>query len=168
MQVYDESTERRARTRVRLNWSRELSFSPRQINYIGENVSAARGIYAVYAKDHLFSYDSQCWPTRRWSSRVYLGSGWIGERLCRHLSRRENDVLSGYVDNFRLAFRYAFVADDWEDWPKITEASLLHLFNEQFGDLPPANRRRESIPQLGLHVLHIDESSNFRFIARGK
>lgn len=164
MQVYDESTERR----VRLNWSREFSFSPRQINHVGGAIPAGRGVYVVYAKDYLFPYASLLWPTQRWSSRVYIGSGWINERLCRHLSRRENDVLSGYIDNFRLAYRYAFVTDNKEDWPKITEASLLRLFNEQFDDLPPANRRREFIPDLGLNILHIDESGNFHFVARGE
>jgi hypothetical protein len=167
VQVYDESTMRRAIARIRLNWSRELAFSSRQINYLNAAIPQGRGIYAVYAKDHLFPYDSPDWPTQRWSSCVYLGSGWIGQRLCRHLARRENDVLSGYIDNFRLACRYAFVTDSDEDWPKVAEASLLRLFVDQYDNLPPANRRRESIYDFGLHVLHVDESENFRFIARG-
>ena len=167
MQVYDESTNRRAIRRVRLNWSRELIFSPRQVNHLRAAIPKGRGIYAVYTKDYLLPYDSPDWATRRWSSRVYLGSGWIGQRLCRHLTYRENEVLSDYIDQHRLACRFAFVTDGDEDWPKVAEASLLHLFNEQFDDLPPANRRREPIYGFGLHVLHIDESENFRFIARG-
>jgi hypothetical protein len=168
MQVYDESTVRTARARIRLNWSREFSFSPRQINHISESIPAGRGVYAVYSKDYLFPYDSPLWPTQRWSSRVYLGSGWISKRLCRHLSRRENDVLSGYIESFKLVCRYAFIAEEEEDWPKITEASLLRLFTEKFGDLPPANRRWEYIPDLDLDLLHIDESGNFHFVARGE
>lgn len=168
MQVYDESTIRRAIARVRLNWSRELIFSPRQINHLRAAIPKGRGIYAVYTKDYLLPYDSPDWLTQRWSSRVYLGSGWIRERLCRHLTCRENELLSDYIDECRLACRFAFVTDGDEDWPKVAEASLLSVFNERFNDLPPANRRKETIPALGLHLLHIDEADHFRFAARGR
>lgn len=168
MQVYDESTSRRACARVRVNWSRELSFSSRQVNFICERVPDIRGVYCVYAKRDLFPYSSPSWPTQRWSSRIYIGSGWLKERLARHLSRRENDVLSGFTDDYHLAYRFAPIVDCGEDWPRITEASLLRLFNDQFGKLPPANRRHESMPNLGLHVLHVDESDNFRLAARGE
>lgn len=168
MQVYDESTSRRARARVRVNWSRELSFSSRQINFICECVPDVRGVYCVYAKHDLFPYSSPLWPAQRWSSRIYVGSGWLRERLARHLSRRENDVLSGFTDDYHLVYRFAPIVDGDEDWPRITEASLLHLFYAQFGKLPPANRRREPTPTLDLHVLHVDESDNFRLAARGK
>lgn len=168
MQVYDESTRRSARARVRLNWSRELVFSLRQVRFIKAAIPDGRGVYAVYARDDLFPYAVPRSSKLCWTSRIYLGSGWIGERLCRHLSRRENDVLSDYIEYHPLVFRYAFITDEEEDWPRITEASLLHLFKEQFGDLPPANRRRESLPELGLNLLHIDESENFRFVAGGQ
>ncbi len=168
MLIYDESTVRRARVRIRVNWSRELTFSTRQINFIQDSIPDGRGVYCVYAKNHLFPYSSPLWPKRRWSSRVYIGSGWIGNRLCRHLSRRENDVLSDFIKNYELAYRYALIVDDDDNWPRIAEASLLHLFLGQFGKLPPANRRQESIPDLSLHVLHIDESENFRLVARGR
>ena len=49
-------------------------------------------------------------------------------------------MLSDYIDEYKLACRYAFATDGDEEWPKIVEASLLH----------------------------IDEASNFRFIARGR
>lgn len=169
MLVHDESTARRNRARIRINWSRELTFSPRQVGYISENIPDGRGIYCIYAKSDLFDYSLPHWPTKRWNSVVYIGSGWINQRLISHLTRRKNDVLSEFIDNYDLAYRYERIFDDDEqDWPKIAEASLLSLFIEKFGDLPPANRRQESIPYLGLHILDINESVNFSVLARGK
>jgi hypothetical protein len=169
MLVHNESTARRDRARIRINWSRELAFSLRQIGYIGEYVPDERGIYCIYAKNYLFDYSSPLWPTKRWNSVVYVGSGWIRQRLIHHLTRRKNDVLSEFIDNYDLAYRYERVFDDDEqDWPRIAEALLLSLFTEKFDDLPPANRRQESIPYLGLHILDIDESDNFSVLARGK
>jgi hypothetical protein len=161
MRVYDESTSRRARVRVHVNWSRELTFSERQINYIKDNVPAKRGAYCVYAKPHSFPYASPQQTLRRWSGVVYIGSGWLSERLSRHLSLKENDVLEGYLDSYELAYRYALIANDLEeDWPRIVEASLLY----KYGTLPPANRRKETIPELGLHILNRHESDNFNIL----
>lgn len=169
MRVYDESTSRQARARVHVNWSRELTFSERQLGYIKINVPAERGVYCVYAKHHLFPYALPAQPTKWWCGIVYIGSGWLNERLGCHLIVKKNDVLEDYLNDYELAYRYARIVDDQEeDWPRIVEASLLHLFIDKFGALPPANRRKERIPDLGLHRLAVHESDNFSVLARGR
>jgi len=45
MHIYDESTSRRRIWSVQINWSRELTFSERQINFIAENIVESRGVY---------------------------------------------------------------------------------------------------------------------------
>jgi hypothetical protein len=50
MHLYNESTTRRSILRAQINWSRELTFSPRQINYILNRVPHVRGVYCIYAK----------------------------------------------------------------------------------------------------------------------
>src|SRR5258706_3110940 len=87
MHIYDESTSRRRIWRVQINWSRELTFSGRQINFISEKVAEARGVYCIYAKDYKFRFTSADWPTDRWSKVVYIGSGWLNQRLCAHLDK---------------------------------------------------------------------------------
>lgn len=116
MRVYDESTSRQARARIHVNWSRGLTFSERQTSYIKRNVPAVRGVYCVYAKSHLFSYlsaDQQV--IRRRSRVVYIGSGWLNQRLSCHLSVKKNDVLTDYLDSYELAYRYAPIVDDREE-----------------------------------------------------
>src|SRR5713226_1079066 len=111
MHIFDESTSRRTIWSVHINWSRELTFSERQINFITENVAEARGVYCIYAKDYKFRYSSPDWITDRWSKVIYLGSGWLNERLCAHLSARRNERLAHCIDNYRLAFRCDRIVD---------------------------------------------------------
>jgi hypothetical protein len=41
-----------------------------------------------------------------------------------------------HLDGYKLAYRYAPIADVLEEgWPRIIEASLLHLFIDKFGTL---------------------------------
>jgi len=49
MHLYNESTTRRSILRAQINWSRELTFSSRQNNYILSRVPHARGVYCIYA-----------------------------------------------------------------------------------------------------------------------
>jgi len=44
---------------------------------------------------------------------------------------------------------------------------FLNLFKRKFNDLPPANRRLESIPDLDLEEFALDESENFSALVRG-
>jgi hypothetical protein len=84
---------------------------------------------------------------------VYIGSGWLNQRLCAHLSEKRNEALAHYVNNYRLAFRCDRMVDtDVVDWSKTVEAYLLQEFEIKFGALPCANRRRETIPDLPLDL----------------
>ena len=167
MHIYDESTSRRRIWRVQINWSRELTFSERQINFISEKVAEARGVYCIYAKDYKFRFTSADWPTDRWSKVVYIGSGWLNQRLCAHLAQQRNDTLAYYMKNYRLAFRCdRMVENDLLDWPRTVEAYLLQEFESKFGALPMANRRRETIPKLPLDLFILNQQ-HFNFVARG-
>ncbi len=167
MRIYDESTSRRTKWSVKINWSRELTFSERQINYIRDNVADARGVYCIYAKHHRFQFTSRDWPTNRWSKIIYIGSGWLSRRLSAHLSQRRNNLLAMYADNYELAYRCdRIIESDVLDWPRTVEAYLLREFETKFGALPCANRKRESIPQLPLDSFILSQR-NFDFLARG-
>jgi hypothetical protein len=167
MHIYDESTSRRTIWSVQINWSKELTFSERQIRFIAENVPESRGVYCIYAKDRKFRFSCDDRPTDRWSRVVYIGSGWLNQRLCAHLYERRNNLLAHYLDTHRLAFRCDRIADtDTTDWPKTVEAYLLQEFEAKFGALPCANRRRETIPDLSLD-LFILKQQYFNFLARG-
>ena len=167
MHIYDESTSRRRIWQVQINWSRELTFSQRQINFIAGSVVDSRGVYCIYAKDYKFRFSSDAWPTDRWSKVVYIGSGWLNQRLCAHLSEQRNERLAYYVNNYRLAFRCDRIVDtDIVDWPKTVEAYLLQEFEKRFGALPLANRRRETIPELPLDLFILNQQY-FNFLARG-
>jgi hypothetical protein len=102
MHVCDISTPRRRVWSVKLNWSRELTFSKRKVNYIKARVSDERGVYCIYAKNYLFKYTSPLWPTARWSRVVYIGSGQLHKRLRSHLTYAKNDVLAGYPDQYEV------------------------------------------------------------------
>jgi len=68
----------------------------------------------------------------------------------------------------RLAYRFDRIVDsEVENWPRNVEACLLHLFEERFGNIPPCNRRRESIPSLTINKFRIQQSANFDFLSRG-
>ena len=98
---------------------------------------------------------------------MYIGSGWINQRLCAHLCERRNKVLAHLLDNYRLAFRCDRIVDsDVVDWPKTVEAYLLQDFETKFDWLPFANRRRETIPDLPLD-LFVLRQRHFNFLARG-
>lgn len=168
MHIYDESTIRQRVWRVQINWSRELTFSERQINFIKGVVPHARGVYCIYAKDYCFDYQSPSWPTKRWSSVVYVGSGWLDSRLSAHLCYLKNSYLSNFLTENRLAYRFdRIVESEVENWPRNVEAFLLHLFEEKFGRIPPCNRRRERIPNLTINKFRIRQSANFDFLSRG-
>ena len=168
MHIYDQSTSRRRRWCTKINWSRELSFSERQISYIRNNVPDEQGVYCVYAKDYCFEYTSPGWSTARTSPVVYIGSGWLGERLATHLGKKENEVLAEYLSDYDLAYRFDRIEDGYEwDGPKTVEAVLLNLFERKFNDLPPANRRLEAIPELDLEEFALEESENFSALVRG-
>lgn len=169
MHIYNESTPRRKIWSVRINWSRELTFSERQAGYISQSVPQARGVYCIYAKHYRFAYTSPDWPTARWSRVVYIGCGWLHNRLCSHLRHKKNDALAGYLDGYELAYRYDRIddTDEERDWPRVVEAGLLGLFVAKFGTLPPANRREETFPELGLDGFILDEAPNFSVLRRG-
>jgi hypothetical protein len=168
MHLYDESTPRRKIWRAQINWSKPRTFSERQSNYIRDYIPHKRGVYCIYSRDRVFEYVSDDWPTRRWSHVIYVGSGWIDDRLCAHLNKKKNQQLEGYLRDFHLLYRFDKIYDDDPelDWPKTVEASLLHLFEHNFGELPPANRRRETMPELPLHNFIVQERS-FSFLKRG-
>ena len=166
MHLYDESTSRQDIWRIRVNWLRELAFSERQTNFIKNNVPNERGVYCIYAKHYTFPYASSHWPTKRWSSVIYIGSGWLKERLYAHLTLKRNNLLAEYLEDYELAYRFDRINDDDEklDWPKTVEASLLHHFGGQFGRVPLANRRREGIPALPIDKFIVNQSDNFNFL----
>lgn len=169
MHLYDESTSRQKIWSVQVNWSRELNFSVRQRNSISNTVPNARGVYCIYAKCCSFDYTSPSWRTKHWSPVVYIGSGWLNERLYAHLSQKKNELLAEYLAEHDLAFRYDRIIDhnDDLDWPKTVEAAMLGLFKKEFGDLPPANRRDETVPNLHLDKFILNQSENFHFLMRG-
>jgi hypothetical protein len=168
MYIYDESTSRRTVWSAQINWSRPLAFSVRQRNYILSYVPHERGVYCIYSKNHTFSYVSAEWPTQRWSSVIYLGSGWLDSRLFAHLHYQRNDFLCGYLNRTDLAYRYAKIGDSEDfDWPRLVEAGLLGLFEHRFGQLPPCNRRRETFPDVSIDRFAIRQSLNFDYLARG-
>ncbi len=168
MHIYDESTQRRTRWSVSINWSRELTFSPRQASFILRNVPKARGVYCIYAKCCSWDYKHRNWPTKRRSRVVYIGSGWLHQRLSAHLLRKKNPLLNDHCDKHELAYRFDRVADDDPDldWPRTVEAHLLEMFIEKFKDLPPANRKEETVPNLDVDEFIIEESSNFSVFSR--
>ena len=168
MHIHDESTPRRTIWRAQINWKRELTFSERQTDFIKRTVPHARGVYCIYAKYRTFAYESPDWPTKRWSSVVYIGSGWLDDRLCAHLKRKKNDLLAEYLERHELAYRFdRIVHSEVLDWPKTVEAYLLRLFEDKFGGLPRANRRREAIPEIPINRFVVQQSPNFNYLARG-
>ena len=168
MHIYDESTARRTVWRVQINWSRELTFSPRQTNFIRGTVPHERGVYCVYSKNHTFSYASPEWSKQRWNSIIYVGSGWLDDRLCAHLTYQKNNLLAQHLDTTQLAYRYSqIVHSDVIDWPKTVEAGLLGLFQKKFGRLPQANRRYETFPDVPINQFIVRQSPNFNYLARG-
>ena len=160
MHIYNESTQRRTIWRVQINWKRELTFSERQIKFINKTVPHVRGVYCIYTKHRIFDYQSQDWPTKRWSRVVYIGSGWLDDRLCSHLKHKKNDLLSEFLANHELAYRFdRIVHSDFFDWRKTVEAYLLRLFEDKFGSLPRANLRREAIPEIPIDHFIVPQSN---------
>lgn len=169
MLIHNVSTARRRRHKAQINWSRELTFSYRQINFIAQNVPHARGVYCIYAKDRVFSYEMPHRLNKLWNSVVYVGCGWLDQRLKHHLRYEKNDVLADYLADHDLAFRYAPIFDEDEDvdYPRAVEAGILCLFQQKFGLLPPANRREENLPALNCDVFIVNESPNFSVFWQG-
>jgi hypothetical protein len=119
MRIYDESTPRRTIWCAQINWSRELTFSERQINYIMATVPHAREVYCIYAKRRTFAHETFGRQNRRWSRVVYIGSGWLDDRLCAHLKLKKNDLLASYLAEHELAYRFDRIEhSDVLDWPR--------------------------------------------------
>ena len=169
MLIHDVSTARRRKHKAQINWSRELAFSRRQINFIAQNVPNERGVYCIYAKDRVFPYEMPHRFNRLWNPVVYVGCGWLNQRLAHHLRNGKNDVLTDYLVYYDLAFRFApiFDADEYIDYPRVVEAGILSLFKQKFGPLPPANRREENLPDLECDEFIVNESSNFSVFRQG-
>ena len=125
-------------------------------------------MYCIYAKNRLFAYAPPDRPTKRWSRVIYIGSGWIDDRLCAHLKHKKNDLLAAYLGEYELAYRFdRIVHSDVLDWSKTVEASLLRIFENEFGAIPRANRRRETFPEFQIDRFEVHQSPNFDFLARG-
>jgi hypothetical protein len=168
MHIHDESTSRQTIWCAKINWSRELTFSERQISFIKAKIPHARGVYCIYAKHRIFSYISPNRLTKRWSRVLYIGSGWLDDRLCAHLKLKKNDLLAAYLGEYELAYRFdRIVHSEILDWPKTVEAALLQIFENNFGQVPRANRRRESIPEFQIDRFEVHQSLNFDFLDRG-
>lgn len=167
MKVYDISTTRTLKHELQINWSRELTFSKRQYQYICENVPNERGIYCVYLKDYKFSYPAKN-GANRWSRLIYVGSGWLDERLAHHLRYARNDVLDDFVDGYNVGYPYAKIYDghDTIDYPRAAESAFLSLFKAKFGQLPPANRRAEAPQELNCDEFILNQSQNFDVLSR--
>lgn len=168
MHIYDRSTTRRKILSVRINWSRALTFSERQVGYIIRRVPHARGVYCIYAKGFKFQHRPSPDARGRWSHIIYIGCGWLDNRLCAHLKYKKNDRLAGYLDEFDLAYRFDRIddSDPEYDWPRVVEAALLQRFKQEFKGLPPANKREELLPALDLDAFYLDESDNFSILWR--
>ena len=168
MHIYDRSTRQRKIWSVRINWSRPLTFSERQMNYITQRVPHARGVYCIYAKDFKFPHHSSSAARTRWSHIVYIGCGWLNKRLCAHLKYKKNDLLTDYLDKYDLAYRFDRIddSDPEYDWPRVVEAALLQQFIQVFEALPPANKQEELMPALDLDAFYLDESENFSLLWR--
>lgn len=168
MHIYDRSTTRRKIWSVRINWSRELTFSERQSGYIMRHVPNARGVYCIYAKDFKFPHRASPTARARWSHIVYIGCGWLDKRLCAHLKYKKNDRLAEYLNKYNLAYRYDRIddSDPEYDWPRVVEAGLLQKFRGVFEELPPANKREEVLPAMDLDEFYLDESENFSILWR--
>lgn len=168
MRIYDESTSRRNIWTVLINWSRERTFSERQANFIRSRIPHVRGVYCIYAKYRSFGYSSPDWPTMRWSNVIYIGSGWLDNRLCAHLKLKRNSKLAEILSEHDLAFRYDRIVEAPDiDWPRTTEASLLQLFAGRFGQLPVANSRWEAISEMPLDKFVVRQPPYFNFLRRG-
>jgi hypothetical protein len=169
MRLIDESTGRRMRWGIQVSWSRELTSNDRQINYIKQSVPVARGVYCIDAKDYVFAADLTSRRRRRWSRVVYIGSGWLCNRLYAHLGEQRNACLAEHLTGYNLAYRFDRIVDDdlSLDWPRTVEAAMLRLFDGRFLSLPPANSRRETVADLDLDEFGILESDNFSIFSEG-
>jgi hypothetical protein len=115
-----------------------------------------------------FAYESPDWPTKQWSSVVYIGSGWPDDWLCIHLKHKKNDLLAEYLERHELAYRFArIVHSEVLDWPKTVVAYLLRLFEDKFGGLTRAKRRREAVTEIPIARFVVQQSPNFNYLARG-
>jgi hypothetical protein len=168
MHIHDVSTSRQTVWCAKINWSRELTFWERQISFIKAKIPHARGVYCIYAKNRIFPYESPDRTTKRWSRVIYIGSGWLDDRLCAHLRHKKNNLLAAYLEEYELAYRFdRIVHSEILDWPKTVEASLLRIFENEFGRIPHANRRRESMPEFQIDRFEVHQSPNFNFLAWG-
>lgn len=137
MRVYDESTRRRTRFGVQVNWSRERAFSERQRRWVQDNIPHVRGVYVLYMRDEVYGYGRR----RSESPIIYFGSGWLAARLFTHLDRQSNHVIAQHLAEGPLAFRWAEIEDDGrEDWPVVVESILVYEFKHLYGELPRGNR----------------------------
>jgi hypothetical protein len=84
------------------------------------------------------------------------------------LKHKKNDLLEAYLGEYELAYRFdRIVHSEILDWPRTIEASLLRIFENEFGRIPRANRRRESIPEFQIDRFEVHQSPNFNFLGCG-
>lgn len=163
MRIHDHPT-RRGWKIANINWSRALTFSERQVNFILDALPRRRGVYCIYCKRHREAYVVPGLANRRRSPVVYIGSGVLRRRLRDHLLEMRNPILASFLHRYDLAYRYDLIEDDdlRIDWPRQVEAGLLILFQRRFGKLPPANRRPEPNQQVPDTVrMYVHQSLNF-------
>jgi hypothetical protein len=137
MRVYDASTSRRLGFIAQVNWSRPRAFSTRQRRWIRDAIPQAPGVYVILLDGAEYRYGRG-----RSSPIVYFGSGWLNQRLFRHLQEQANGTLERLLAvGEPLTLRWAEIEDeDDEDWPVVVEGLFIQEFKRRFGCLPPANR----------------------------
>ncbi|MFZ5481121.1 MAG: hypothetical protein ACOZNI_30445 [Myxococcota bacterium] len=114
--------------------TREVDFSP---------LWETRGIYVVYSTGMHFRH------TRGGNDIAYIGCGWIGERLHKHVNGNGNHDLFQLLPEHgpgRGYLRFVFGETGTEVGARTAESALLPLFYERYGSLPFCNRRDEVPP----------------------
>ena len=168
MHIYPSPT-RHGWWTAKINWSRELTFSGRQVGFILRAVPNERGVYCIYAKCCTWSYQVKGVSRGRRSAVVYIGSGKLGDRLRSHLVEKRNPDLTKLLSEHDLAYRYERIFDKNPDadWPRQVEATFLRDFEDEFGELPPANHKREVFkPVEGLKRFYYEETGTFSILQR--
>ena len=107
------------------------------LNRLPSTIPGYRGVYLMSSRKNLYRY-----PHGR-SSLVYIGSGWIADRLKAHVSRTK-DVRRLLRDEGTLWFSYASVPKDWH---QCVEQVLFDAFEERHGSLPLFNDLRPHCPR---------------------
>ncbi len=119
------------RVLVDLNWQGPKMFS---LNRLPQTIPGYRGVYLITSRKMLYDY-----PKGR-SSLLYIGSGWVGDRLEAHANRNKNllDVLG---EEGTLWFWYASASKGWHP---CVEQVLFDEFESRHGGRPLLNQLRPS------------------------